>query len=179
MLIHLAQPLDLVNKLFILLALDADHNSKATESKNCRETVILRYGLQVWHIETWSGLLQHIGKVLGHETVETLKGAEPENPVLGWLRWRARGLAKVVRIAIEGRRWVIGFVEAQLTTYTMERTSKSAAPSARSATVVTGRARLKVAKKLKKASISRLCEESDMTVESSSGHGDGRYFVVK
>lgn len=74
---------------------------------------------------------------------------------------------------------MISFAEALLTTYTMERTSKSAAPSARSATVVTGRARLKVAKKLKKASISRLCEESDMTVESSSGQGDGKHFVVK
>lgn len=49
----------------------------------------------------------------------------------------------------------------------MESTSKRALPSARSAIVVTGRVRSKVAKKLKNASISLLCWESDMAVVNS------------
>lgn len=47
-------------------------------------------------------------------------------------------------------------------TDTKESTSKRAAPSLRSDTTVTGRARVNVAKKLKNASISFLCKESAM-----------------
>lgn len=51
-------------------------------------------------------------------------------------------------------------------TYTRDRTSKRAAPSLRSETVATDLARLKVAKKLKNASISfRCCWEESVMVQ--------------
>lgn len=69
MLIRLTQNLNLIDKLFVFLALNSDDDGETTHGEGCGQTVIFCDCLKVRYIEATGRFLENIGKVLCHETI--------------------------------------------------------------------------------------------------------------
>jgi len=69
MLIRLAQTLNLVNELSVLLALDTDDNGHPAKRQEGGMIMVFGDGLQIGHVDVRCWLLEDVGEVLGHETV--------------------------------------------------------------------------------------------------------------
>jgi hypothetical protein len=85
MLVFLAQLLNPVNDLFILLALHGDGDRYPAHDERGTDMVVFRDGLQVRDLEPTRWLLEDFREVLCEESVETFECAESEHPVLGEL----------------------------------------------------------------------------------------------
>lgn len=82
MLLRLAQLLNPLDDILILLALHGNRDGQTTEYERGSLVVVLRHGLQVRHIEGAGRLVQHVRKVLRDEPVQPLEGAESQDPVV-------------------------------------------------------------------------------------------------
>lgn len=87
MLVQLAESLDFGDELSVLLALDANSYGKVAHEKGGRCIRVFCHGLKVGNFEAAGGFVENVGKILGHEAVETLESAESEDPVVRWLIW--------------------------------------------------------------------------------------------
>lgn len=82
MLICLAEALNSVYKLLVLLALDTDGDGEAAHGERRGNGMVFCDSLEVWDIEPTGRFLQNVGKVLGHKPVQALQGAEAQDPVV-------------------------------------------------------------------------------------------------
>lgn len=101
MLMRLAQLLNSVNNLLVLLALHRNSDGHPAHDECGADMVVLCDRLQVRDLKPARWLLEHLRKVLGEEAVETLERAEAEHPVFGEL-CGGSGLAEVVCISGDG-----------------------------------------------------------------------------
>lgn len=82
MLVSLIKTLNLVDELFVLLAVHANGDGQPAHDENGVDVVVLGEGLEVGDIEAARGLLKHISKVLCHQAVEPLEGGKPDDPAV-------------------------------------------------------------------------------------------------
>lgn len=101
MLIRLSKPLNLANKLLILLALDANRDSESAQRKYRSWAAILRNSLKIGDFEVHNRLLEDIEEVLGHHPIQLLEIPKPLNPIIRGLGSRSTCAAKVRVISVE------------------------------------------------------------------------------
>lgn len=100
MLLGFRQPLYPLDDLLVVLTLHRDGDRQTTHDEQRGDVAVLRDRLEVGHVERAGRLVEHVGKVLGHESVEPFQRAEADDPVLGRLSGLPGRLAEVVRIAV-------------------------------------------------------------------------------
>ena len=64
MLIRIAQALNLVDYVLVVIALNGNRNRKLAHDQRVFHIIILRHGLQVWNFERGGVLVEDIGEVL-------------------------------------------------------------------------------------------------------------------
>ena len=76
MLARVAQALNLVDDVFIILALDGNRNREPAHDQRVFHTVIFRHRLQVWNLERGGVLVEDIGEILDQEPVKSFESVE-------------------------------------------------------------------------------------------------------
>ena len=76
MLIGIAQALDLVNDMFIILALNGDRNREPAHDQRVFHTMVLRHGLQVGNFERGGVLVEDIGEILDQQPIKPFESVE-------------------------------------------------------------------------------------------------------
>jgi len=64
MLIRVAQALNLVDDMFVVLALDGNRNREPAHDQRVLHAMVFRHSLQVWDFERGGVLVEDIGKIL-------------------------------------------------------------------------------------------------------------------
>ena len=82
MLLRFRQLLYALDDLLVVLALHGNSNSQATHHQQGRDIDVLGDGLQVGYVQRIRRLVQYVGEVLGHETIQSFEGTEPQDPIL-------------------------------------------------------------------------------------------------
>lgn len=98
----LVQFLNLFDDLLILFGLHRDRDGHATQYERRTNIVVFGDCLEIRHLESAGWFLKYIGEVLGEQTVESLKGAKTQDPVVGKLGCvGATGLSEVVCVSAQ------------------------------------------------------------------------------
>jgi len=61
---RIAQALNLLDDLFVVIALDGNRNGELAHDQRVLHAMILRHGLQVWNFECGGVLVEDIGEIL-------------------------------------------------------------------------------------------------------------------
>jgi hypothetical protein len=83
MLVSLIETLNLVDELFVFLAVHTDSDCQPAHDENCVDVAVLGDGLEVGDIEAARRLLKDVSKVLGHQAIEPLESGKPDDPAVG------------------------------------------------------------------------------------------------
>lgn len=113
MLCTLVQLLNLFDDLLILFGLHRDCNRHATQYKCRTDIVVFGDCLEIGYLEAAGWFLKYIGEVLSEQTVEPLKGAKTQDPVVGKLgRVGSTGLFEVVCVSVRAGAEILCFDSA-------------------------------------------------------------------
>lgn len=63
-LVRVAQALNLVDDVFVILALDGNRNREPAHDQRVLHAMVFRHGLQVWDFERGGVLVEDIGEIL-------------------------------------------------------------------------------------------------------------------
>lgn len=75
-LICIAQTLNLVDDMFVILALDGNRNRKLAHDQRVLHGMVLCHGLQVGNFERGGVLIEDIGEILDQESIKPFESIE-------------------------------------------------------------------------------------------------------
>jgi hypothetical protein len=76
MLTRIAQALDPVDDILVVLALNGNRNRELAHDQRLLHTTVLRHGLQVGNFERRGVLVEDIGEVLNQQSIEPFESVE-------------------------------------------------------------------------------------------------------
>ena len=76
MLTRIAQALNLVNDMFVFLALDGNRDCEPAHDQRVLHAMILRHGLQVGNFERGGVLVEDIGEILDQQPIKPFESVE-------------------------------------------------------------------------------------------------------
>ena len=76
MLIGIAQTLNPLDDMFVILALNGNRNRKPAHDQRVLQAMVLRHGLQVGNFERGGILIEDIGEILDQESIEPFESVE-------------------------------------------------------------------------------------------------------
>lgn len=97
----LVQFLDPFDDPLVLFGLHRDRDRHPAENECRANIVVFGDALEIGHLEPGGRPLKYIGEVLGEQTIESLEGAETQDPVVGKLgSIGTTGLSKIVCVSV-------------------------------------------------------------------------------